>query len=100
MGSSFTRFSGHGFWARDAGIEVWLYLLAREAGEVVDPPDWLPAARQHWHEQATLGFMGCIGAGLDEILATPERAALVATLGERALDWLRAQAPLPFPSTS
>ncbi len=34
MGSSFTRFSGYGFWARDAGLEVWLYVLAREAGEV------------------------------------------------------------------
>ena len=34
MGSSFTEYRGRGFWSRDAGIELWLYLLACEVKQL------------------------------------------------------------------
>jgi hypothetical protein len=89
VGSSFTRYRGTGFWSRDASIELWLSLLAREARRLEDPPEWLRAAAEDWHLQATVGMCGCVSAGLDEYAPTPERAAVVLELAERALAGLR-----------
>jgi hypothetical protein len=83
------RISRTGFWSRDASIELWLYLLAQEARQQVNLPQWLRAAADDWHIQATAGMGGCVSAGLDEHAPTPERVALVLQLAERALTQLR-----------
>jgi hypothetical protein len=89
VGTSFTRYRGTGFWSRDASLELWLYLLAQEVRHLDSPPEWLRAAAEDWHLQATLGMVGCVSAGLDQHAPTPERVALVLQLAERALAGLR-----------
>jgi hypothetical protein len=94
MGSTFTDFRGHGFWARDGSLEVWLFLLARQVEEWDDPPEWLVAAREDWHLSATLGASGCAMAYLDKHLSSPDRVGLVLTLAENVVAWLRQQGPM------
>jgi hypothetical protein len=89
MGSSFTEYRGTGFWSRDASIELWLHLLAQEVRQLDNPPEWLRAAGEEWHLQATVGLGGCVSAGLDKHAPTRERVALVLQLSERALAGLR-----------
>jgi hypothetical protein len=91
MGSSFTQFQGRGFWSRDAGLELWLVLLAREVRQRDAPPSWLIAAAEDWHIQGTAGLVGCVTAGLDQYAATPEQVATILELSERTLTWLRSQ---------
>jgi hypothetical protein len=66
MGSSFTGYRGHGFWARDGIQETRLAALA----DVVpaDASGWLAVVARHWREQAGVGFTGCVDAGLDALL--------------------------------
>ncbi|MFF3563738.1 hypothetical protein ACFYXS_27185 [Streptomyces sp. NPDC002574] len=92
MGSSHTSFRGYGFWDRDAQIEVWLYLPAQEAGEEPGRPAWLEEARRDWLLQATVGFVGCVSASLDEHLGTgagrvPVALALSRRARDRPLGW-------------
>jgi hypothetical protein len=89
VGSSFTRYRGQGFWSRDAGIQLWLYILSEEAREVDEPPEWLRLAADEWHLQATLGIGGCVSAGLDSYAATPERAAVLLKLANQGMLRLR-----------
>jgi len=89
VGSSFIEYRGTGFWSRDASIELWLYLLAQEVRQLDSPPEWLRAAAEDWHLQATVGMGGCVSAGLDEHAPTPEHVALILQLAERALAGLR-----------
>src|SRR5262245_34035359 len=89
VGTSFTEHRGKGFWARDGALELWLFLLAEEAGRSEAPADWLRAAAEDWRLQATVGFVGCVSASLDEHAPTQERAAVVLGLAERALERLR-----------
>jgi hypothetical protein len=70
---------------------LWLYLLAQEVRQLDNAPEWLRAAAEDWHLQATVGMVGCVSAGLDHHAATPERVALVLQLAERALAGLRAR---------
>jgi hypothetical protein len=91
VGSSFTEYQGAGFWTRDVSIELWLYLLAEEARQLDNLPAWLQEAAEDWHIQATVGMGGCVSAGLDQYAPTPERAAVVWELVERALDRLQAR---------
>lgn len=91
MGSSFTHFRSRGFWSRDASIELWLVVLAREAKQLEHPPRWLMDAAEYWHLQGTVGMGGCVSANLDEFGATPEKLSLIVELSERALAWLKSQ---------
>jgi hypothetical protein len=91
MGSSFIDFKDYGFWSRDIGIEVWLYLLVREINTLEDRPDWLEEAREHWLLQAKVGFGSCISPDLDYYLVSQDRIDLVVMLSERALKWLHEQ---------
>jgi len=91
MGSSFIDFKNYGFWARDAGIEVWLYLLVQEIDRLESIPDWLKETRDHWHTQATVGFSGWIHPQLDDYLISQDRINLAVTLSERVLKWLNEQ---------
>jgi len=78
-----------GFWVRDYQAEVWLYLLAQQAGVMADAPVWLDAARADWNTQATAGFMGCVSSCLDEHVGSdPERVTVVLSLAEQALHQL------------
>ncbi len=94
MGSSFTEFGKVGFWSRDAALEVWLLFLSREAQQVASPPPWLEAAAANWHLKATVGFTGCIHAGLDEHLTQPVRVATALSLASRAHERLRSHGPV------
>jgi hypothetical protein len=91
MGSSFTSFRDHGFWTRDASLELWLYLLATEVRRLDNPPAWLREAADDWTTQATTGLTGCVSAGLDDYASTPERVAVILSLSTSALDSLRAR---------
>jgi hypothetical protein len=64
--------SGPGFWAEDATIEVWLYLLVDATAEL-GGPEWVTAARESWAVQAGTGFHGCVDVGLDEHLGGDPR---------------------------
>ena len=88
MGSSFTEYRGKGFWTRDWGIEVWLFLLVREVDQLDSVPEWLAEAREHWWIHAPQGLMGCVHANLDEILTDEERVETVLLLARGALTWL------------
>src|SRR5437764_12773365 len=84
VGSSFTEFRGRGFWSRDASIELWRTLLAREARQVEHRPAWLSKAAEDWHIHATAGMGGCVSARLDEFITTPEQATVILGLSEQA----------------
>lgn len=94
MSKSFTDFRGYGFWATDSTLEVWLYLLAREAGKMIDQPDWLRSAQKDWHIKATVGFMGWICANLYEHITSTDRVETTIRLSNDVLEWLRKQGPL------
>jgi hypothetical protein len=89
VGSSFVEYRGAGFWSRNYSIELWMYLLAQEARRLKEPPEWLVAAADDWHHQATVNMMGCVSPDLDEHATTPERVALLLRLAEHALATLR-----------
>jgi hypothetical protein len=91
MGSSFTSFHDHGFWTRDASLELWLYLLAAEVQGLEAPPAWLRKAADDWTTQATVGMTGCVSAGLDHYGSTPDRIAILVSLAEATLASLRAR---------
>ena len=91
MGSSFVEYRGRGFWVGDSRLEVWLYLLATEIDRRSDDPDWLASARDHWYEQATVGFVGCINADLDQIAASDARREDLINLSEAAVLRLEAR---------
>jgi hypothetical protein len=94
MGSSFIDYRGHGFWTHDAKIEVWLHLLCAEINDADDVPDWLLHAREHWHSQATVGFIGCVSPSLDQHLGNDERrVAQLLALSDRARRRLMAYSP-------
>jgi hypothetical protein len=85
VASSFTEYRGHGFWAPDSKVEVWLYLLCTEIDNRRDAPQWLLNARFDWHHQATAGFMGCVSASLDQHVGSdPDRRGLVLAVAEAA----------------
>jgi hypothetical protein len=93
VGSSYTDFKGNGFWARDGQVEVWLYLLVEEINLIKDAPSWLKKLQEEWHIQATVGFNGCVTAGLDESIDTEEKRKYILVLSESALEKLRSQGP-------
>lgn len=93
MGSSYTEFKGNGFWARDGQVEVWLYLLVEQIDLIENAPEWLKALQEEWHIQATVGFNGCVTAGLDQALNTEEKRELILRLSQTVLEKLRSQGP-------
>ena len=91
MGASFIDFKDYGFWARDTGIELWLYLLVQEIDKLESISDWLKGVRKHWYQQATVGFVGWVHPQLDDFLASQDKIKLVILLSERVLKLLREQ---------
>lgn len=79
MGSSFTGYRGHGFWARDGILETWLAALA----DVVpaDATGWLAVAARRWRGRAWVEFeVGGqrrgeqqFGVGDRKVMAHPDR---------------------------
>jgi hypothetical protein len=49
-----------------------------------DAPPWLREAGQHWREQAGTGFIGCVDAALNTLLATQQRAQSILALSDAA----------------
>ncbi len=86
MGTSFADYRGHGFWANDGLLSVWLAALADVVA--ADAPPWLREAAEHWREQAGVGFIGCVAAGLDRLLASPQQAQTALSLAETASGYL------------
>jgi hypothetical protein len=82
MGTSFTEYRGHGFWANDGLLGVWLAALADTVPDNAQP--WLHEAQQHWLEQAGAGFTGCVDAAMDTLVATGQRAQAIFPLAEAA----------------
>lgn len=95
MGKSFTAYRDHGFWTADSKLELWLYALCQQIDGLPDPPAWLEAARLRWHQQATVGFEGCVDADLDRILGRdPTREARLRDIVAAAASDLNAHQPL------
>lgn len=65
VSTSYVDFRGHGFWTSDGKLEIWLHLLTLAISRRPVRPEWLDEVRQAWHEQATVGFPGCVSPGLD-----------------------------------
>ena len=86
MATSFTDYQGHGFWANDAFLEVWLAALAEAIPQ--DAPSWLLDAGHRWQEQAGAGFKGCVDARLNATLTSPQRTPVVLRLAESAVGLL------------
>ena len=85
MGTSFIGYHGRGFWAGDGKIDVWLFVLCVEIDGTEGLPDWLRRARDHWHRQATVGFVGCVSPSLDRHLGDDYgRVEELLILSERA----------------
>jgi hypothetical protein len=93
MGSSYTDFRGNGFWARDGQVEVWLYLLVEEITLIENAPSWLKKLQEEWHIQATVGFNGCVTAGLDESIDTEEKRKCIISICKSVLEKVRNQGP-------
>jgi hypothetical protein len=91
MASSFIAYHGAGFWARNYSVEMLLYLLAREARRIDNPPEWLLAAADNWHQQATGNVIGCVSPDLDEYATTSERLTVLMKLVEASLASLNKQ---------
>ena len=68
MGTSFTRYNGYGFWARDWQVEFWLALMVSQ----FDRQEQLTLPQMELREdfilQATAGFNGFVTPGLDEFV--------------------------------
>lgn len=91
MGSSYVDFRERGFWTRDSGAEVWLYLVCAEIDRLESTPDWLRDAREHWFIQATAGVNGCILPNFDDHLgAHDDRVEEVLRLAGQAEERVRA----------
>ena len=88
MGSSFIDFKEYGFWGWDGAVEGWLYFLVQEIDKLESIPDWLREARDHWSEQAMVGFGGWIHPQLDDYLVSDNRVNLVVLLSKNVLEWL------------
>ena len=88
MGTSFVDFRGHGFWTSDGKLEIWLHLLTLAVTGRAERPEWLDQASEHWHEQSTAGFMGCVSPDLDRWIG--DQADRVAVVSELAGDARRA----------
>ena len=93
MGSSSTDFRDARFWTGDSGLQVWLFLLARELEQLTARPQWLDEAIAHWRDHAKSGAIGCVDAALDRFCTSQNRIDLVVAGGNRVLEWLRGQAP-------
>ncbi|GAA1437755.1 hypothetical protein GCM10009616_40070 [Microlunatus lacustris] len=90
MGTSFVEFRGRGFWTSDSKLEIWLHLLTLAVSRRDERPPWLDEAREHWHEQATVGFTGCVSAALDHWIGDQaDRLLTVAELAEDVQHVLR-----------
>ena len=89
MGTSFTEFSGFGYWSRDGQIEVWLCLLVRQIDKEHDPVEWKLKIRNHFVIQATAGMNGCVSPQLDQFVDDDERRQWLMTVSRNALRELR-----------
>lgn len=88
MGTSYTDYGPHGFWARDSIVEAWLLVLVIVVDASPTQDAWLREAREGWLLHAVAGFQGCVEVSLDRHLdGDPDREAafraLVAAVGAR-----------------
>jgi hypothetical protein len=91
MGTSLVRYGDHGFWARDALLEIWLHLLVRELDEEPDREDWLTEVRDEWEHQASSGYYGYIEAYLDRFANSPGRRRTLLEVSRNAYEKLMAR---------
>ena len=87
MGKSFTEFRGHGFWARETSLEVWLRLVSLHLHYRVGIEE---AAFRDLRESwliATSGCQGCVGncADLDRVLFDDKLVAVAIEASEETL---------------
>jgi hypothetical protein len=77
VGTTFVRMRGCGFWMSDSLLELWLRLLALHIEDPVEPGSLATTIRDQWLLASRGYFMGCVPAGLEEAVATPQGEALV-----------------------
>jgi hypothetical protein len=71
------RVRGCGFWMSDSLLELWLRLLALHIKDPVEPESLAAKIRDQWLLASRGYFNGCVPAGLEEAVATPQGEALV-----------------------
>ena len=77
MGTTFVRLRGCGFWMSDSLLELWLRLLALHIEDPVEPESLAARIRDQWLLASRGYFNGCVPAGLEDAVATPQGEALV-----------------------
>jgi hypothetical protein len=96
VGSSYTDYRGHGFWASDATVEQWLLLLLDDIRSRPAVEQWLTQACDDWTIQATAGFQGCVDVGLERhLIRDTHREAAFAAILNRIDGRLATANPLP-----
>lgn len=90
MGTSFTNYSGYGFWARDDQVEVWLALMVRQMDREPQLSAHRKAARDHFAMQSSGIFLGFVSPELDAHAAGAEKAWML-DLSRQAMEELTAQ---------
>jgi hypothetical protein len=60
MGTSYVKFASNGYWANDAYLEGFSYLLAREFNKLEDKRNWQIDLIDRWTNAAMTGFAGCV----------------------------------------
>lgn len=90
MGSSFTEYDGHGFWARDEQVELWLALMVRQIDTRAIRTPAQKRIRDDFIVQATGGFLGFVSPGLDDHVTEATRDWMIEN-SRLALETLKAQ---------
>jgi hypothetical protein len=85
MGTSFTRYRGYGFWARDGQVAAWMANLVREIDGLPQLTKEQRAFRDDMILQASLQITGAVSDCLDHIDGKESLRAWIIEIGYRAL---------------
>jgi len=85
MGTSFTRFRGHGFWARDAFVAAWMANLVREIDQLPELTKEQGAFRDDLILQASLEIPGAVSDCLHHIERSDDLIEWATEIGSRSL---------------
>ena len=91
MSTSFVHHQGHGFWASDGLLEMWLLAVVREIDQAPSAAAWLRQLRDEWYTVATMGLMGCIDPDLDAAITSAARRDELLAMMSAALLRLQGQ---------
>ncbi|CAN5822960.1 hypothetical protein BH09VER1_BH09VER1_41440 [soil metagenome] len=86
MGSSYTKYRGHGFWSYDDFLERLVGDVAAMIRERPKPEQWLADLASHWELQSSGNFSGWIHLQFDEFLLSEKNRIEVRDLIQKATE--------------